>query len=59
MEWLGKQVKIVMRDGYTKCGRLIAEDGLFLEIEYNNRNGAERIAKSEVASIKLDEGGRQ
>ena len=58
MEWLGKQVKIVMRDGYTKYGRLIAEDGLFLEIEYNNRNGAERIAKSEVASIKLDEGGR-
>ena len=58
MDWTGKRVKIVMRDGYTKYGRLISEDELFLEIEYNNRNGAERIAKSEVASIKLDEGVR-
>lgn len=56
MDWIGKQVKIVMRDGYTKYGRLISEDNLFLEIEYNNRSGAERIAKSEVTSIKLDEG---
>ena len=55
MDWIGKRVKIVMRDGYTKYGRLTFEDALFLEIEYNNRNGAERIAKSEVASIKLDE----
>lgn len=56
MDWIGKQVKIVMRDGYTKYGRLISEDNLFFEIEYNNRNGAERIAKSEVASIKIEEG---
>lgn len=58
MDWTGKRVKIIMRDGYTKYGRLISEDDLFLEIEYNNHNGAERIAKGEVASIKLDEGGR-
>ena len=58
MDWIGKRVKIVMRDGYTKYGKLISEDDLFLEIEYNNRNGAERIAKGEVASIKLEEGVR-
>ena len=54
MDWIGRQVKIVLRDGYTKYGRLVAEDALFVEIQYNNRPGSERIAKSEIASIKLD-----
>ncbi len=55
MNWIGKQIKIVIRDGYTKYGRLLSEDELFLEIEYNNKSGGERIAKSEVASIKHGE----
>ena len=56
MDWIGQKVKIVMRDGYTKYGLLVAEDPLFVEIQYSSRSGAERIAKSEIASIKQQEG---
>lgn len=52
MDWIGKPVKIIMKDGYTKYGQLLSEDNLFIEIEYNDKSGLERIAKSEIASIK-------
>lgn len=54
MDWIGQNVRIVMRDGFTKYGCLVAEDSVFVEIDYTNgKSGAERIAKSEISSIKL------
>ena len=55
MDWIGKRVKIVMRDGFTKYGLVKEQDTNFIVIEYGNgRVGVEQIALSEVAAIKED-----
>lgn len=56
VDWIGQRIKVVLLDGYTKYGLLSSEDTLFVEITYEKGRGAERIAKSQIASIKLSEG---
>lgn len=53
MDWIGKRVKIVLKDGFTKYGRLVRQDANFLEIEYDNGKGSEQVAVAEVVSVKL------
>lgn len=53
MDWIGKKVKVVLRDGYTKYGILAKQDANFIELEYENSRGSEQIAVSEIVSIKL------
>lgn len=54
--WIGRRVKIVLADGYTKYGMFIGADAHFIEIEYETTKGHERVAISQIASIKEHEG---
>jgi hypothetical protein len=56
MEWIGTNVKVILKDGYTKYGLLLKQDTNFIEIQYQNSKGQEQIAISEIASIKLVSG---
>ena len=52
MDWTGKKVKIVLRDGFTKYGRLLEQDANFVVLEHNHGGGREQIAVSEIVAIK-------
>ena len=49
--WIGKKVKLVLKDGYTKYGTLVSAETPFIEIEF--RDGKrELLNMADITAIK-------
>ena len=50
-EWIGKNVKIFLNDGFVKRGLFVGADSLFIEIEYGEDKKHERIGLTRITGV--------